>query len=75
MRLVSDPKFAAMMQDKIHMKVDTEELDQEIENHQKQLRQTQSVKDRLIDEIDSLDADDRHFVRRKADLDERLYYR
>ena len=71
--LVSKPKFASMMQEKINMKVDTSALDQEIENHEKQLRQYYSIKSKLMEEIDSLDPDDRHYLKRKADLDDRLY--
>ena len=71
--LVSKPKFASMMQEKINMKVDTSVLDQEIANHEKQLRQFYSIKSKLMEEIDSLDPDDRHYLKRKADLDDRLY--
>ena len=71
--LVSKPKFASMMQEKINMKVDTSMLDQEIANHEKQLRQFYSIKSKLMEEIDSLDPDDRHYFKRKADLDDRLY--
>jgi len=62
-----------MMQEKINMKVDTSMLDQEIANHEKQLRQFYSIKSKLMEEIDSLDPDDRHYFKRKADLDDRLY--
>ena len=72
-KLVSNPKFATMMQEKINMKVDTAAIDQEIASYEKQLRQFYSVKEKLAEEIDSLDPDDRHYVRRKADLDDRLY--
>ena len=72
-KLVSNPKFAAMMQEKISMKVDTSAIEQEIAAHEKQLRQSYSVKERLMDEIDSLDPDDKHYIKRKADLDDRLY--
>ena len=61
------------MQEKINMKVDTSVLDQEIANHEKQLRQFYSIKSKLMEEIDSLDPDDRHYLKRKADLDDRLY--
>lgn len=71
--LVSKPKFAAMMQEKINMKVDTSTIDQEVANHEKQLRQYYSTKSKLMEEIDSLDPDDRHYIIRKADLDDRLY--
>ena len=72
-KLVSNPKFAAMMQEKINMKVDTTAIQQEIENYEKQLRQSYSTKSKLMEEIDSMDPDDRHYYKRKADLDDRLY--
>lgn len=72
-KLVSNPQFAAMMQEKINMKVDTTAIDQEIANYEKQLRQDYSIKAKLIEEIDNLNPDDRHYIRRKADLDDRLY--
>ena len=71
--LLSKPKFATMMQEKINMKVDTSTIDQEVANHEKQLRQYYSTKSKLMEEIDSLDPDDRHYIKRKADLDDRLY--
>lgn len=72
-KLVSNPKFAAMMQEKINMKVDTAAIEQEIANYEKQLRQCYAVKAKLMEEIDSLDPDDKHYYKRKADLDDRLY--
>ena len=72
-KLVSNPKFAALMQQKISMKVDTSAIEQEIANYEKQLRQSYSIKSKLIDEIDSLDPDDKHYIKRKSDLDDRLY--
>lgn len=72
-KLVSNPHFAEMMREKINMKVDTTAIDQEIENYEKQLRQDYSIKSKLMEEIDNLDPDDRHYIRRKADLDDRLY--
>ena len=72
-KLVSNPEFADMMQQKINMKVDTSAIDQEISDYEKQLRQSYSTKSKLMEEIDSLDPDDRHYIKRKADLDDRLY--
>ncbi|MBP0965011.1 MAG: recombinase family protein [Oscillospiraceae bacterium] len=72
-KLVSNPKFASMMQDKINMQVDTTAIEQELANYEKQLCQAYGVKSKLIEEIDSLDPDDRHYINRKADLDNRLY--
>ena len=72
-KLVSNPHFAAMMQEKINMKVDTTAIDQDITNYEKQLRQDYAIKSKLIEEIDNLNPDDRHYIRRKSDLDDRLY--
>ena len=55
------------------MKVDTSEIEKEIDNYQKELRKSHSTKFKLIEEIDNLDADDKHYKRRKQDLDDRLY--
>ena len=72
-KLVSKPKFAAMMKEKINMEVDTTAIDQEISNYRKQLRHSYALKDKLIEEIDGLDLEDKHYNRRKSDLDDRLY--
>lgn len=72
-KLVGNPKFAAMMQGKINSKVDTAIIDAELADFEKQLRQYYAVKLKLAEEIDSLDPDDRHYMKRKADLDDRLY--
>ena len=63
-KLFSNPKFAAMMQEKISIKVDTSAIEQEIAAHEKQLRQSYSVKARLMEEIDSLEPDDKHYMKR-----------
>ena len=72
-KLVGNPKFAEMMQEKINSKVDTAAIDTELASYEKQLRQYYAVKLKLAEEIDSLDPDDRHYIKRKADLDDRLY--
>lgn len=72
--LVSKPKFAALMQEKINSMVDTTAISDEIANHEKQLRRYYSVKNSLMEEIDSLDPDDKHYIQQKADLDNRLYH-
>lgn len=72
-KLVSNPKFASMMQEKINMKVDTSAIENEIDNYQKELRKSHSTKFKLIEEIDNLDVEDKHYKRRKNDLDDRLY--
>ncbi len=72
-KLVGNPKFAEMMQEKINSKLDTAAIDTELASYEKQLRQYYAVKLKLAEEIDSLDPDDRHYMKRKADLDDRLY--
>lgn len=72
-KLVSNPKFAAMMQEKINSKVDTTAIEQEITAAEKQLRQYYSIKSKIMEEIDTLDPDERHYIIRKSDLDEWLY--
>ena len=72
-KLVSNPKFAAMIQEKINSKVDTTAIEQEIAAAEKQLRQYYSIKSKIMEEIDTLDPDERHYIIRKSDLDERLY--
>ncbi len=37
-KIVSNPKFASKMKEKINMKVDMAEIDKEIESYQKELR-------------------------------------
>ena len=72
-KLVSNPKFAAMMHEKIGSKVNTAAIDEELADYERQLRQYYAVKLKLVEEIDSLDPDGRHYIKRKADLDDRLY--
>lgn len=71
-RLVSNPKFADMMQKKINMKVDTIEIETEIANIQKQLGQYIGTKRSLEKQIDNLDVEDRHYDRKLSDLQDRL---
>ncbi|HHA8650047.1 TPA: recombinase family protein [Streptococcus pneumoniae] len=49
------------------------EIEKEIDNYQKELRKSHYTKFKLIEEIDNLDVEDKHYKRRKQDLDDRLY--
>ncbi len=71
-KLVSRPKFASMMQEKINMKVDTSAIDQEIYTYESNLKQLNATKARLADDIDSMDPYDRHYERMKADFESRI---
>lgn len=72
-KLVSNRKFAELMREKINMQVDTSELEREIESFEKQLRQYYNTKDSILADIDALDHEDKHYKRRKTDLEDRLY--
>ena len=72
-KLVSNPKFSDLIRSKINMEVDTSTLDQEIANYEKQLRQLYHNKDSILSDIDSLDYEDKHYQRRKTDLENSLY--
>ena len=63
-KLVSNRKFASMMKKMINMKVDTSAIENEIDNYQKKLRKNHSTKFKMIEEIDNLDVDDKHYKRR-----------
>lgn len=71
-KLVSNTKFADMMQKKINIKTDTGEVEKEIANLQKQLGQYIGTKRSLEKQMDSLDCEDRHYDRKLADLQDRL---
>ena len=72
-KLVSNPKFSDLIRNKINMEVDTSALDQEIENYKIQLRKLYHNKDTILSDMDSLDYEDKHYQRRKIDLENHLY--
>ena len=72
-KLVSNPKFSDLIRNKINMEVDTSALDQEIENYKIQLRKLYHNKDTILSDMDSLDYEDKHYQRRKTDLENHLY--
>ena len=71
-KMVSNPRFAAMMQKKINRKVDTAQVEKEIANYQKQLGQYIGTKRSLENQMDNLDVEDRHYDRKLSDLQGRL---
>ena len=72
-KLVSNPKFSDLICNKINMEVDTSALDQEIENYKIQLRKLYHNKDTILSDMDALDYEDKHYQRRKTDLENHLY--
>lgn len=71
-KLVRNPKFEAAIRERIEARIDTGELDQEIENYRKQLRQVIGAKNKLAQQMDSLDILDSHYDRKYQDMQERL---
>ncbi|MCF0128060.1 MAG: recombinase family protein [Pseudobutyrivibrio sp.] len=71
--IVSRPKFANMLKTKINMKVDTDEIDKEIEAFEKQLRQQLALKTKLLADMDLLNPEDKHYDKMMEDMNSRLY--
>ena len=61
-----------MIREKINARIDTSEIESEIETLKKQRRQVLGSKDRLSQQIDTLDIDDRQFERKYQDMQMRL---
>lgn len=72
-KAINNSKLLSIMKEKINTKIDTSEIDLEINNYEKQLRQFQLLKNNLIGEIDMLDPEAKHYIVIKNDLNERLY--
>lgn len=70
--LVNNPQFAEKMKDMIDAKVDTNELDNDIERLSEQLKQHVMRKDRLATQIDNLDILDSSYEKKVEDLEKRL---
>ena len=70
-RLVRTPQFETAIREKIGSRIDTTELEKELELKRKKLRQLTGTKDRLGQQIDRLDFDDPHYDRKYQDLQER----
>ena len=71
-KLVNNPRFAEVIKSKINKKIDTKEIETELENVQKQLKQADGTKDKLAAQIDALDVFDRNYERKFDDLQNRL---
>lgn len=72
-KLVQNPKFEKAIKDKIGSRIDTTEMESEIEGLEKQLRQLNGAKDRLGQQMDSLDIMDRFYEKKYQDMESRLY--
>lgn len=72
-KLVTNPKFEQAIRQKIGSRIDTDELETELEQLRKKLRQLNGAKSKLGQQMDSLDVTDKHYDRKYQDMEERLY--
>ena len=72
-KLVQNPKFEEAIRKKIGSRIDTAEIEKEIENLEKQHRQLTGAKSRLGQQMDSLDITDRFYEKKYQDMETRLY--
>ena len=72
-KLVRNPKFEEAILNKIGARIDTSEVEKEIEELEKQHRQLTGAKNRLGQQMDSLDITDRFYEKKYQDMETRLY--
>ena len=72
-KLVKNPKFEEAILNKIGSRIDTEEIEKEIERLEKQHRQLTGAKARLGQQMDSLDIMDKFYEKKYQDVETRLY--
>ncbi|MBU5431323.1 recombinase family protein [Intestinimonas sp. MSJ-38] len=72
-KLVQNPKFEQAIRQKIGARIDTDELETELEQLRKKLRQLNGAKSKLGQQMDSLDILDKYYDRKYQDMEERLY--
>ena len=66
-KLVKNPKFEEAILNKIGSRIDTEEIEKEIERLEKQHRQLTGAKARLGQQMDSLDIMDKFYEKKYQD--------
>ena len=71
--VVKNPKFEEAILNKIGSRIDTEEIEKEIEGLEKQHRQLTGAKRRLGQQMDSLDIMDKFYEKKYQDMETRLY--
>ena len=70
--MVAGDEFRKFVQEKLEEKVDVSALKTEREQLQKQLKQVQGSKLKLIQMLDRLDTGDKHYTRKYQDMQDRL---
>ena len=72
-KLVKNPKFEEAILNKIGSRIDTEEIEKEVERLEKQHKQLTGAKARLGQQMDSLDIMDKFYEKKYQDMETRLY--
>lgn len=72
-KLVQNPKFSDAIRAKIGARIDSTELEAEMDGLHKQLRQLNGAKTRLGAQMDNLDIADRFYDKKYQDMQDRLY--
>lgn len=72
-KMVTSPDFEVGVRDKIAARVDTSELEQELEGLKKKMKQLIVTKDKLAQQMDNLDITDSMYDRKYDDLQKRFY--
>ena len=70
--LVKNPSFVDKVKALVERKADAGVLKEELSAQQKALSTLVAQKDRLAEELDSLDSDDKHYERKHQDMEKRL---
>ena len=71
--LVNKPSFEQSIKQKIGAEIDTKQLEAELAQLNKQRRQLIGAKDKLGQQMDSLDITDKHYDRKYQDMENRQY--
>lgn len=72
-KLVQNPKFSEAIRAKIGARIDTGELEAEMETLHRQLNQLNGAKNKLGQQMDKLDVTDKLYQRKYQDMEDRLY--
>lgn len=71
--VVNKKEFKEKFLSKIDLEITSDSIVDEIEQEEKRHRQYLNTKKKILEEINEIDLDDKHFERRKEDLETRLY--
>ena len=72
-KIVSKPDFAEAVKSELNSEVDTSEAEKELELLRKRRNQLIGAKNKLANQIDSLDIMDKHYDQKYQDMQDRLY--